>query len=163
MTDKDFYSLVDFVNAGGGLLPVNSKAHDILDATTQGEIISFKSCTARDIKFHRCYMSLLAFIWGYMPNKFKKSVSKEKFYLWLKHLKGHYEILFKFKDGTKLVEYESISFSKMDQVRFEEYIREQLPWIYSDVIGKYYKVGGWRYNKKINDIESEYEKFLSKL
>lgn len=161
MTDKDFYNLVDFVNAGGGLLPVNEKAHDIMDSTKQDEIVSFKSCTARDLKFHRCYMSLLAFIWGYMPQKFQKTVPKKTFYIWLKHLKGQYEVLFVFQDGTKLVEYESISFSRMDQIRFKEYVREQLPWIYTEVIGKYFK--GPIYDNIIETIEEEYKKYLSKL
>jgi hypothetical protein len=51
----------------------------------------------------------------------------------------------------------------MSEHTFRDYIRNQLPWIYSDVIGKYYKPGGWRYNRKINSIEEEYKKFLSKL
>jgi len=161
MKDTEFYSLVDFLNAGGGLLPVNGKAHDIMDATTQGDIVSFKSCTARDIRFHRCYMSLIAFIWDYMPKKFKDAVPKDKFYLWLKHLKGQYEVLFEFADGTKLVEYESISFTKMDQVRFKEYVREQLPWIYTEVIGKHFE--GPIYDGIIDTIEEEYKKFMVKL
>lgn len=160
MTDKDFYDLVDFFNAGGGLLPVNEKAHDIMDATTQGEVVSFKSCTARDIKFHRCYFSLLSFVWDYMPKSFKNAIQKEKFYIFLKHLKGEYKVLFEFEDGTKMVEYESISFSKMDQIRFKEYVREQLPWIYA-IISKYFKDA--IYDGIIETIEKEYEKYLSKL
>ena len=161
MTDKDFYNLVDFTNAGGGLLPVNGKAHDIMDATTQGDIVSFKSCTARDIRFHRCYMSLIAFIWDYMPKKFQNAVPKNKFYLWLKHLKGQYEVLCEFTYCTKLVEYEIISFTKMDQVRFKEYVREQMPYIYENVIGEYFK--GVIYDNIIDTIEEEYKKFMVKL
>jgi len=161
MKDKDFYNLIDFYNAGGGLLPVNQKAHEIIEQSDKGEVISFIEVTQRDLKFHRCYMSLLAYIYEYLPNSFHKQVPKDKFYLWLKHLKGQYDVLFEFEDGTKLVEYESISFGRMSQKRFEDYIREQLPWIYVNVIGKYFE--GDIYNGIIETIENEYKKFLSKL
>ena len=161
MTDKNFNNLVDFWNAGGGLLPVNQKAHEIIEQSDKGEVISFIEVTQRDLKFHRCYMSLLAFIYGYMPDKFKKQVPKEKFYIWLKHLKGQYEVVFEFQDGTKLVEYDSISFGRMSQKAFENYVRDQLPWIYSNVIGEHFK--GIIYDNIIDTIEEEYKKFLAKL
>src|SRR4030042_4444360 len=115
MKDKDFHNLVDFYNAGGGLLPVNQKAHEIIEQSDKGEVISFLEVTQRDLKFHRCYMSLIGYIYDYLPKSFHKQVSKDKFYLWLKHLKGQYEILFEFEDGTRLVEYESLSFGRMGQ------------------------------------------------
>lgn len=161
MTDKDFYKLVDFYNAGGGLLPVNQRAHEIIEQSARGEVLSFTEATSRDLARHRCYMSLLAFIYAYLPKSFHDQVPKDKFYLWLKHLKGQYEILFEFDDGTKLVEYESISFAKMSEVRFREYIKEQLPWIYSEVIGKYFESS--IYDNIIETIEEEYRKFFAKL
>jgi hypothetical protein len=60
-----------------------------------------------------------------------------------------------------MVEYESIAFGRMSQKRFEEYIKEQLPWIYENVIGAFYT--GERYDTVIQSIENEYEKFLTKL
>lgn len=161
MKDRDIYKLVDFYNAGGGLLPVNQKAHEIIEQSDKGEVISFLEVTQRDLKFHRCYMSLLAFIYGYLPEKFKKQVPKEKFYIWLKHLKGQYEVVFEFQDGTKMVEYDSISFGRMSQKAFENYVREQLPWIYSNVIGAFFE--GQIYDNIIDTIEEEYKKFLAKL
>jgi hypothetical protein len=161
MKDRDFNKLVDFYNAGGGLLPVNQRAHELIEQTGKDEVLSFIEVTQRDLKFHRCYMSLLAYIYGYLPQSFQRKVAKDKFYIWLKHLKGQYDILFEFEDGTKLVEYESISFGRMSQIRFEEYIREQLPWIYTDVIGKFFE--GDIYNGIIDTIEEDYKKFLSKL
>lgn len=161
MKDKDFHNLVDFYNAGGGLLPVNQKAHEIIEQSDKGEVISFLEVTQRDLRFHRCYMSLIAFIYGYLPNSFHKQVPKDKFYLWLKHLKGQYDVLFEFENGTTLVEYESISFGRMSQKRFENYIREQMPWIYSNVIGKFFE--GQIYDNIIETIEKEYEKFFAKL
>lgn len=161
MTDKNYHNLVDFTNAGSGLLPVNQRAHEIIEQSARGEVLSFIEATNRDLSRHRCYMSLLAFIWSYLPKSFQNQVPKDKFYMWLKHLKGQYEILFEFKDGTKLVEYESISFAKMTEVRFRAYIKEQLPWIYTDVIGKFFD--GPIYDNIIETIESEYQRFFDKL
>jgi hypothetical protein len=70
-------------------------------------------------------------------------------------------VLFKFKDGTAMVEYESIAFGNMSQKRFEAYIREQLPWIYENVIGAFFE--GAIYDGIVETIEKEYEIFLSKL
>jgi hypothetical protein len=161
MSDKDFYNLVDFYNAGGGLLPANERAQEIMEQLASGEIVSFKEITARDLKRHRCYFSLLKFIWGYMPLSFKKAIPEGSFYLFLKHLKKEYKVVFTFQDGTTMVEYDSISFGKMSEIRFREYVKEQLPFIYSDVIGKYFD--GEIYNNIIETIEIEYDKFLSKL
>ena len=161
MSDKELNKLVDFYNAGGGLLPVNDKAHELMDQLSHGEVISFKEVTARDLRFHKCYMSLINFIYGYMPKSFKDAVPKGKFYMWLKHLKGNYEVLFEFQDGTKLVEYESISFGRMSEKRFKEYVKEQLPWIYTEVLGKCFE--GQIYDNIIATIEEEYKKFFAKL
>jgi len=161
MTDKDFEKLGEWLNVGGGLTPYNSNAVELLEQSSRGEILRFKEVTERDLKFHNCYFSLLSYIYKYLPPKFKTEISEKNFYKWLKHLKGEYAILFEFKDGTKLVEYESIAFGKMSQKRFEEYIREQLPWIYENVIGKFFS--GDIYNGIIETIEEEYKKFLAKL
>ena len=60
-----------------------------------------------------------------------------------------------------MIEYDSIAMGKMSQPVFENYIREQLPWIYSDVLGAYFE--GDILNGIIDTIEEEYKKFLSKL
>lgn len=62
---------------------------------------------------------------------------------------------------TELLEYESLSFGRMTEKKFREYIREQLPWIYTEVIGKFYQ--GEQYQQVIDDIENNYETFFSKL
>ena len=163
MKDSDYNRLVEFTNEGtGALLPFNDKAHDLTDVAKAGEIITLLEVTARDLSFHRCYMSLVAFVYDQMPNRFRKRVRKKYFYQYLKQLKGNYDIIVQY-DHIVVIEYQSISFGRMSEYTFREYIKNQLPWIYTDVIGKYYKVGGWRYNRKINSIEDEYYKFFSKL
>jgi hypothetical protein len=161
MTDKDFDKIQQWLNVGGGLTPYSDNAIELLDQSSKGEILSFIEVTDRDLKFHRCYMSLISYIYDYLPNSFKRKVPKKNFYKFLKHLKGEYEVLFEFQDGTKLIEYESIAFGRMSQKTFENYIRDQLPWVYTNVIGKFFE--GEMYNGIIETIEEEYKKFLSKL
>ena len=80
MTDLDYNNILEFANAGGGLLPANQMANDLIEQSSKGEIMSFLEVTARDLKFHRCYMSLLGFIYDYLPQKFQKKVPKKSFY-----------------------------------------------------------------------------------
>jgi hypothetical protein len=161
MKKSDYDKLQEWINVGGGLTPYNDNAKELLEQSSRGEIFTFQNVTKRDLNFHRCYFALLNFIYGYLPSNFKESVPNERFYHFLKHLKGEYEIIFEFKDGTKMIEYESISFGRMNQQRFKEYIREQLPWIYENVIGRFYD--GEMYSGIIETIEEEFEKFLIKL
>ena len=161
MKKSEYDRLHEFIYRGGGFIPVNSNAQELAQQTGIGEIVTFHEVTSRDLKFHQCYFTLLNYIWGFMPTKFQQTVPQSKFYEWLKHLKGEYDVIFEFADGTKLVEYESLSFGKMSQKRFQEYIKEQLPWIYENVIGKMYE--GERYDQIIQSVEDEFEKFLSKL
>ena len=161
MKDKDFYNIVNLVNVGGGWVPANEKAQELLETSGKGEVISVLEVTSRDLSFHKAYFALLSFIYDYMPLSFKGKVEKDNFYLWLKHLKGQYKVIFEFKDGTRLVEYDSIAFGKMSQKTFENYVREQLPWIYENVVGAFFK--DEIYNGIIDTIEEEFKKFLSKL
>lgn len=161
MNHSDYIELLEFVYVGGGVLPHNEKAKEFLQDKTNGEVIHFKEVTQRDLKFHRCYFSLLSFIYEYLPDKFKDKVTKDKFYKWLQHLKKEYTINYTFADGTTFIEYDSISFGRMSQESFKNHIRNQLPWIYENVIGAFYE--GDIYNGIIETIEEEYKKFLSKL
>lgn len=161
MKDIEYEKLIELRNAGGGWVCVNENAENLLEQTHKGETVSFLEVTNRDLNFHRCYMALLNYVWGYMPPSFRKAVPQKNFYLFLKHLKGQYEVLYSFNDGTKLVQYESIAFGKMSQKRFEDYVREQLPWIYENVIHKYFQDD--LYDSIVSNIEDEFQKFLAKL
>jgi hypothetical protein len=161
MKDTDFHNLSAWKDVGGGFVPDNDIAHDIKDQSKFGQVHYFKDMQPRDLKFHRCYFSLLNFIYAYLPKKFKDTIPDEKFYIFIKHLKGEYEVLFEFNDGTKWIEYESIAFGNMSQKRFENYVREQLPWIYEGILAKYFK--DELYDGIIQTIEDQYKVFLSKL
>jgi hypothetical protein len=162
MTDKDYGRLTEWVNEGGALTPFSQPAYELSDSAKKGEIVTMLEMTDRSLSFHRCYFSLLGFIYDQLPKRFHQKLAKKHFHTYLKHLKGQFDIIAQFGDVV-LVEYESIAFGRMSEHTFRDYVRNQLPWIYVKVIGKYYKVGGWRYNRKINNIEEEYKKFLSKL
>jgi len=163
MKDTNFDKIISLTYTGGGWLPTNQAAMELSHQCGMGEVVNFKPVQSRDISFHRAYMGLLAYIWGLMPRNFQAKVPKDQFYMWLKHLKGSYDVKYEFADGTKLVEYESISFAKMDQKRFEDYVREQLPWIYEDVIWKVYANRPDIVDTIIENVEEEFKKFLSKL
>jgi hypothetical protein len=161
MKDDDFHKIIELAVVGGGLISANENAAELIEQSHKGEILSFMEITARDLRFHRAYFSLLNFIYGYLPNRFKKQVPEKEFYKWLKHLKKEYKVIFTFKDGTQLVEYDSISFGNMSQKRFENYVREQLPYIYENVIAEFFE--GEIYDSILTTIELEYERFLAKL
>lgn len=162
MKKSDYDKLIELSYTGGHhFVPGNQNAYDLCDQLGIGEVVFFETKTCRDYKFHQCYFVLIGFIWEYMPDKFQKAVPKKHFYKWLQTLKCDYEVVFTFIDGKQLIEYESLSFGRMSQETFENYIRNQLPWIYENVIGVFYE--GETYNGIIETIEKEFKKFLSKL
>ena len=220
MTDKDFYKLSEFTLARNCfipltqdildyfsdlvgkdliesqycLIPTNENALNLCENASDGQILNFQEIEARDIHFHRCYMSLLKYIWEYLPDNFHKAIPSDKFYLFLKHLTGKYNVVYRFKDELKkqeiaaylkehkkefritykviekisetlgkseLIDYISISFGRMNQSQFEQYVKEQMPFLYSSVIGAFYD--GEEYQNIIDTIEKYYQKFFDKL
>ena|SRR3990167_3955488 len=160
MKDTEYNSIIELLYTGGGWLPANQNAMELSEQAGMGEVFTFKEISGRDLNFHRCYFSLLSYIWGRLPVNFRLKVPKEKFYHWLKHLKGQYNVLFEFKDGTKLCEYDSVAFGKMSQPEFENYVRQQLPYIFENVIRELLPEQA---DKIIEDIEKEFSKFLNQL
>lgn len=190
MKDTDYSQIIELCFNGSFFTPSNTRAEELCERSTRGEVISFKEITGRDIRFHRVYFMLVSYIWAYMPDKFKKAVPEKIFYQWLKHLKGSYDIKYEFRDEDRffeimeycsklgipvsksneiankfgklsMIEYESISFGRMSEKRFREYVAEQLPFIYSNVIGKFFD--GEIYDDIITNIEDEFEVFMSQL
>jgi len=161
MKDTDFAKRIELVNVGGGFIPHNQIAQELLDRTAKGEVLTFEEVTSRDLTFHRFYFALLSFIYDYMPNVFKKEVNKDEFYLYLKHVRGDYKVKHVFKELPPMIEYVSISFGKMSQKQFEEFIADQLPFIYSNILGAYFEMD--MLNGIIETIEKEFQNMLKKL
>jgi len=162
MKDLDVNMIFEFQNVNGSaLMPISDNAEELLQ-NTSGKRITLKEVTARDLKYHRAYFALMGFIYQWMTPAFKTAVPEAYFYKFVKHLQGKYQVVFEFKDGTKMIEYESISFGRMTQVRFSEYVREQLPIIYSDLIGVLYKNES-EVSMIIETIEAEFETYLDRL
>ena len=162
MKKSEFDKLIELSYTGGfRFSPINQNAIELCNSLGIGEIIKVDLKTERDYKFHQAYFVLIGFIYDYMPDKFKNKVLKQHFYKWLQTLKEDYEVVFTFSDGRQLVEYTSLSFGRMSQERFKDYIKEQLLWIYENVIGAFYS--GEIYDGIIQTIEKEFEKFLAKL
>lgn len=162
MTDLDYDKIIELTPVGGGYLPANERAEELLLSSHSGEVLSFREVTARDLKFHQAYFSLINYIYDWLPVTFKKQIPKDKFYVFLKYLRKEYDTMFTFKDGTTWNELKSISFGRMSQKTFELYVKNQLPYIYTEVICVLYP------EKKDSDriiqcIETEYERFLIKL
>jgi len=161
MNDKDYNNLIHLKNAGGGFLPANDKAQELLALTKQGDIIVLDECTKRDLKYHKCFMSLLGFVWDYLTPPFKERVPKRVFYNWLKEAQGLIKYEYEFNDGSKYKEYESISFGNMSEIKFKEYVANQLTFIYGEIIPGLFPEQICA--NIIDTIEEEYKKFLSKL
>jgi hypothetical protein len=161
LKDKDYNNLIHLKNVGGGFIPANEKAEELMLLSRKGDIIELIECTKRDISFHRAYMSLLSFIYDYLPKQFHDRVPKASFYNWLKAAQNLVDYEFEFKDGRKYVEYKSISFGKMSQLEFKEYVANQLPFIYENIIGAFFS--DEMYDSIRSTIEEEYERFMFRL
>jgi len=104
MTDKDFNKRLDFTNEGSALIPDNQNAQDLIDQLGLGQVVSFNEVTDRDLKFHRCYMALMGYVWSYLPPNFKSKVPKQHFYQWVKHLQRNYDVIYSFKNPGRKAE-----------------------------------------------------------
>ena len=161
MKDTEFKDLLQFSNMGGSaLIPENQNAVEFVEQLKNGENVWLKSKTERDLGLHRAYFLMLAEVWGYLPKKFRDNIPKEKFYLWLKLYNNNYNVIFEFKDGRQFIEYESISFGRMDNNKFKEYVKMQIPvWyrLFTDLLPEQFA------NDAIETIEQNFERTLQKL
>ena len=99
---------------------------------------------------------------------FKDETKQKEIYDFLNQHKKKNRYSFKFMKEVSekfgkidLCEYTSIAFGKMSQFEFENYIREQLPFIYGTLVSAFYK--DEKYDEIIADIEETFKKFLAKL
>ena len=161
MKPEQFKELPEFAKVNDALVGANKEAIDIIQDLESGEITYLKQSKERDSMFHKCYFMLLGYIYGLLPGTFKKVIKKKHFYTWLKYLKGEIEIIFEFKDGPAFCEPVSISFSKMDEQKFKEFVRNQLVFIFGDVLPKLLNEKELKF--AIDSIEENFERFFDKL
>lgn len=160
MTPEDFQKLIQFVRIGNDLTPIANHI-ELINELEEGEVTYMKRFNSRDLKMHRAYFAFLKEIYMYLPNSFRSNIPIKKFHKFLQTLKGDYDVLFQFKDGRQLLEYHSISFGRMDEHKFRTYVKEQIPFIYDNLIMAYYEEVQAR--DIINNIEKEFEKYLTRL
>lgn len=160
MTPDDFQKLIQFARIGNELTPIANHV-ELINELQEGEIAYLKRFNARDIKMHKAYFAFLKEIYLYLPNTFRSKIPIKKFHRFLQTLKGDYNVLFQFKDGRQLLEYHSISFGRMDENKFRTYVKEQIPFIYENLIMEFYN--DERANDIILNIEKEFEKYLTRL
>lgn len=153
--------LIELEHQQGLFKPVNNKAIDLTNNLKHKERIFVIDKGKRDLKFHRAYFALLNYIYSWMPENFKMQIPEKHFYKWLKILLGDYETIYKFKNGIALYEVKSISFGKMTQKAFEEYVKLQLPLIYDNVI--YTLFNADEAAMIIENIENEFKNFMDRL
>lgn len=97
-------------------------------------------------------------------NESKKQEVKEQLIARKKEFKLTYKNIEKIAEmlgKSDMIEYISISFNSMDNNEFKEYVHNQLPFLYSDVLGRYYE--GDQLKDMIETIETDFEKFFYKL
>ena len=152
---------MQFEHQQGLFKPVSTEAVNFASSLRHKEIVYFEERKDRDLKFHAAYFALLNYIYSWLPANFKTEIPEVEFYKWLKVLLGNYTVIYTFKDGRQLIGIDSISFGRMSQKTFENYVREQLPLIYENVIYKLFPED--KAKAIIENIEIEFEKFLISL
>lgn len=158
MKTEEFLSIKHFtVHKSQALIPATPETREWLELLKHNEPINFKVVEPRDIKFHRCYFALLSFVYDQLNPSFKTQVPKYNFYQFLKMLSKEYTVVFKFKDGREFIEYKSISFSRMHQSTFKEYVNNQLSVIYEELLIP------MEQEYLMDSINSEFERFIDRL
>lgn len=161
MNTKEYTQIIELEHQQGLFKPVNQRAIDFCSNLKHKERVYLIDKSKRDIKFHKTYFALLNYIYSWMPEKFKLRITEDLFYIFLKDITGEFKVKFKFKDGKEIKEYNSIAFGKMSQKSFEEYVKNQLPLIYDNLIYELFDTE--KAKMIIENIEDEFKIYLSKL
>lgn len=158
MKTDQYFSLLHFtVHKGNALIPSTPETQEWIEQTKHGQSVNFKLIEARDLGFHRCYFAVLAFIYDRLPKTFREKVDKENFYNFIKLIGKQYDTVYTLKDGTPLIQYKSISFGRMNQTKFREFVNEQLSIIYEEILIPL------EVDYIMDAANSEFETFMDKL
>ena len=159
MNADEFLKLLEFKNHKGQvLIPAQIESQEFLELLKDNETVYFKQIKPRDVGMHKAYFLILNYIYDRLDAKFRNDVCKKKdFYMFLKFISNDFKVKFKFKDGREFIEYNSISFAKMNQAKFREYFNNQLTVIYEEILIPLEQ------DYLMDEINIEFEKILSKL
>jgi len=161
MTHDDYLKLILFRNIqNSALVPENELALDLLDSSKHNEVLAFRNVTPRDLKLHGGYFIMLTKVRKFLPKNIKDAISDKKFYSWVRIQSKQYDVDWDFGDGTKMITPHSISFGKMNNSQFKDYIKTQIPHIYN-IFMKY--LPEYLANIAIMSIEEGFERFFTKL
>jgi len=135
MKTDEYFSLLHFtVHKSQALVPATPETQEWIEQQKHNTSVNFKLIEARDLGFHRCYFALLSFIYDRLPISFRSKVDKDNFYNFIKLIGKQYDTVYTLKDGTPLIQYKSISFGRMNQTKFREFVNEQLSTIYEEIL-----------------------------
>lgn len=158
MKDNDYLQLKHFTNHKGiGLIPATDNSREWLECLKNNEPVNFKIIESRDVKLHKAYFKMLAYIYDRLQPSFKAKIKKEQFYKFLKILGKEYDLIYSFADGRQFIEYHSISFSKMNNAKFKEFFNTQLSTIYEELLIP------MEQDYLMDEINVEFERVLDKL
>lgn len=134
MKDTEFKELLAFKVVNGVLYPINNKANDFVFQQENNEVYMVNK-TPRDTAFHACYFLFCNWLWQQMPTKFKleRCPDRSQMYNYIKVIQGKYKLSMKFK-GIEFYEFESISFGRMSDSKFNEFVNEQISVIYTELL-----------------------------
>jgi hypothetical protein len=158
MKQEDFLGLKSFkVHNGQVLIPAQIETQEWIEQLPVYDEVFLKEINPRDSGFHKAYFMILGFIWDRLNLDFRKKVPKKFFYMYLKTLQNEFKIVFVLENGREFVEYNSISFQKMNQTAFREYFNNQLSTIYEEVLIP------MEQDYLMDEINEKFESIISKL
>lgn len=134
MKHIEYKELCEFNVHNNILSPENSKAMDLC-FMNEGKNIMMSAQTPRDLSLHRCYHLFCRWLWDKMPLSFKNSrcLDQDQMYNYLKIISGQYELAMVYK-GKEFYKFHSISFGKMSNDKFKEFLMDQMSSIYTNLL-----------------------------
>lgn len=134
MKDKDFENLLKFQVKYDALIPLNDNANDYVLLNNRNEVY-VKDLSPRDMAFHGVYFAWCGWCWEQMPPKFKeyKCPERKNFYKFLKVIDGKCSFILNYQNQN-YYEMLSISFSKMKEAEFKEFVNYQITNFYNKIL-----------------------------
>lgn len=134
MKDHEFQELLAFKVVNGVLYPTNNKANDFVFSNDNQEVYLLPK-TPRDAAFHACYFLWCNWLWQQMPTKFKleRCPDRAEMYNYIKIMQGKYKkaMIYQCKEFYQI---ESISFGRMNDEKFKDFVNEQIAFIYEELL-----------------------------